>query len=187
MRNEGSLRPLARELARPWNLLSLVRIPLAIMVLVYRNELSVIVTLMMLAALSDALDGHLARRANADPRIGAWLDPFCDKTFVMALLVAITAVHEPPWWLIALTAVREVVVVPLIIAHLIMPGRSQRHIDYRARPSGKATTIAQFVVIIAVLMEQMDAALVASIVAAVIGLFAGIEYVMRTRIASSPA
>ncbi len=181
------MRSLAHELAQPWNLLSLVRIPLGILVLVYRDELPVLLLLMVAAALSDALDGLLARRANADPQIGAWLDPLCDKVFIVALLIAIAIVHEPPWWLVVLTAVREAVVVPLIIAHWIMPGRAQRSIDYRARPSGKLTTIAQFVVIVAVLVNRMDVAIVASVFAAIIGLVAGIEYVMRTRLVSSSA
>lgn len=161
--------------------MSLVRLPLAILVLVFRHDLAIVVALMVIAALSDALDGAMARRAGADSRIGTWLDPVCDKTFILALLVAIVLVHEPPFWLVALCAVREILVVPMGMAHLLAPGRRARHVEYRARPSGKATTVAQFVVIAAVLFDRMDLAAPASIAAAVLGLWAGIEYAVRAR------
>lgn len=172
---------LVRELVRPWNLMSLVRLPLAILVLVYRHELAIVITLMVLAALSDGIDGVMARRANADPAIGAWLDPVCDKAFVLALLAAIWWVNQPPWWLLVLSAVREIVVVPLVAAHLLVPGRATRQIEYRARPSGKATTCAQFVVIAAVLFGRLDIAVPASMAAALLGLWAGVEYALRAR------
>ncbi|MDQ3033444.1 MAG: CDP-alcohol phosphatidyltransferase family protein [Myxococcota bacterium] len=172
---------LVRELARPWNLMSLVRVPLAVLVLVFRAELGMVIALMVLAAVSDGIDGAMARRAKADPAIGAWLDPVCDKAFVVALLAAIWWVHQPAWWFVALCAVREIIVVPLVLAHLLVPGRSRRRIEYRARPSGKATTCAQFVAIGAVLFAQDDIAKWSAIAAAVLGLWAGVEYALRAR------
>jgi cardiolipin synthase len=177
----GASPGLLRELARPWNLMSLVRLPLAIAVLAAREHLAIVLGLMVLAALSDALDGAMARRAGAGSAIGAWLDPVCDKAFVLALLIAIWVVQEPPWWLLALSAVREMIVVPMVLAHLLAPGRAARRIEYRARPSGKATTVAQFVVIGAVLFGRLDVAVPASIAAATIGLWAGVEYALRAR------
>lgn len=171
----------ARELAQPWNLMSLVRVPLAVLVLVFRAELAMVVVLMALAAISDALDGAMARRAGADPAIGAWLDPVCDKAFVIALFVAIWWVSEPPWEIAALCAVREMIVGPLVLAHFVVPGRRARRVDYRARPSGKATTCAQFVAIGALLFGWIEIAQGAAVVAALLGLAAGIEYALRAR------
>lgn len=170
-----------RELARPWNLMSLVRLPLAALVIVARGDVPALCVLMAVAAASDALDGALARRAGADGAIGAWLDPLCDKAFVLALIAAVWIVEQPPWWLLALTAVREIVVMPMVAAHLLAPGRGRRNIEYRARPSGKATTVAQFVVIVLLLFGRVDLAVYGACVAALIGLWAGVEYALRAR------
>ena len=68
--------------------------------------------LFVLAALSDALDGWLARRSgSAGPR-GALIDPLADKILVLGTLGALTAVGTgwPVTVVTALTAVREGVV-----------------------------------------------------------------------------
>lgn len=173
---------LARELVRPWNVMSLVRLLLAVLAVAFRHETAVLVALMAIAGLSDALDGAMARRARADASVGEWLDPLCDKAFVLALVLAIAIVHEPPWWLLVLTTVREILVMPPVLVHLLAPGRHARKIQYRALPIGKATTVAQFAVIAALLFGRADLALAASIAAALLGLGAGVEYLVRAPI-----
>ena len=44
------------------------------------------------AAVTDVLDGHLARRSGATSGVGSWLDPICDKLFVGAVLVALLSI-----------------------------------------------------------------------------------------------
>jgi CDP-diacylglycerol--glycerol-3-phosphate 3-phosphatidyltransferase len=66
--------------------------------------------LFTVAALSDALDGWLARRTGTVTDHGAILDPLADKALVLATLAALTLVGAVPLALAAATAVREVLV-----------------------------------------------------------------------------
>lgn len=178
---------LGRELTRPWNLMSLVRLPLAAAAFVARADALVVLALMAVAGLSDALDGWLARRAGADPRIGAWLDPVCDKIFVLGVIAGVWLERQPPWYLLVLTATRELLVVPAGIGLFVASRGIGGKIEYRARPSGKATTVAQFAVLGALLFDLDAMALPAAIAAALLGLTAGVEYGARARASLSGA
>lgn len=66
------------------NLLSLARIPLAMLLLIPHP--AVRVSAILGAVLTDFFDGYLARRANAASRFGAILDPITDKFFAVSAL-----------------------------------------------------------------------------------------------------
>jgi CDP-diacylglycerol--glycerol-3-phosphate 3-phosphatidyltransferase len=69
------------------NLLSLSRIPLSF-IFALTPSLSLRITTLFLAALTDVLDGFIARRKNVTSKLGAILDPICDKFFVfMAIFI----------------------------------------------------------------------------------------------------
>ncbi len=62
------------------------------------------------AALSDALDGWLARRTGTTTDHGAILDPLADKALVLATLAGLTLVGDVPLALAVAIAVRELLV-----------------------------------------------------------------------------
>jgi cardiolipin synthase len=70
------------------------------------------VVLLLVAALSDALDGALARILRQETVLGAALDPVADKLLVVACYAALMKSNSPyfsiPSWLIALVIIREV-------------------------------------------------------------------------------
>lgn len=53
-----------------------------------------------LAALTDWLDGYLARRLKQQSSFGAFLDPVADKLIVAAALVMLVQAHPSPWFVI---------------------------------------------------------------------------------------
>jgi len=111
------------------NLLTLFRIFLIpVLVLIYfwpmRYREEVLSATFILAALTDWLDGYLARRMNATSRLGAFLDPVADKLIVASALVLLVsdtnilsqALHAVPFTIavvvivgreIAISALRE--------------------------------------------------------------------------------
>lgn len=62
------------------------------------------------AALSDRIDGQLARKHHMVSRLGEFLDPTADKLLVGAALYVLVDVHEFPLWAALVIAVREVAV-----------------------------------------------------------------------------
>ena len=68
------------------------------------------VALLMLAGLSDWLDGKIARALNQVSRLGQLLDPAADRLYIAATVVALAVRTIIPWWLVAILALRELIV-----------------------------------------------------------------------------
>jgi cardiolipin synthase (CMP-forming) len=68
------------------------------------------VALLIVAGLSDWLDGKIARALNQGSRLGQVLDPAADRLYIAATLVALAIRAIIPWWLVALLALRELTV-----------------------------------------------------------------------------
>jgi cardiolipin synthase (CMP-forming) len=62
------------------------------------------------AGLSDWLDGKLARMLDQGSRLGEVLDPAADRLYIAATLIALAIRSIIPWWLVAVLAVRELLV-----------------------------------------------------------------------------
>jgi len=65
-----------------------------------------------LAAITDWLDGYVARKYNQSTAFGAFLDPVADKLMVVVALVLLTSVHSNAWFAIpaAIIVGREIVI-----------------------------------------------------------------------------
>ncbi len=68
------------------------------------------VALLIVAGLSDWLDGKIARALNQGSRLGQVLDPAADRLYIAATIVALAVRNIIPWWLVAVLAVRELTV-----------------------------------------------------------------------------
>jgi CDP-diacylglycerol--glycerol-3-phosphate 3-phosphatidyltransferase len=94
-----------------------------------------------LAAVSDALDGYLARKLNQSSAFGAFIDPVADKLMVVAALVMI--VQDYQTWLVAIPAIimiaREVFISAL---REFMSSRGKRDV-IAVSNMGKYKTAAQ--------------------------------------------
>jgi cardiolipin synthase len=68
------------------------------------------VALLIVAGATDWLDGKIARAFNQGSRLGQVLDPAADRLYIAATIVALAVRAIIPWWLVAVLAVRELVV-----------------------------------------------------------------------------
>lgn len=168
------MAPLARRLLEPANLLSLVRIPLGALAWVRADSATFVLVLLAVAGLTDLLDGWVARalarrhgeaKANTGD-LGAWLDPVCDKLFVVNVVLAILVEHRPPVWVVALLLSRDVLSAVAFAAFALRYGLGlAARVDYRAVLLGKLTTVLQFAAVIAVLYLPAATAALAVITA----------------------
>ena len=100
------------ELLNLPNILTMMRIalipPVMILLLLETPKASFIAALLTgLAAITDWLDGWLARRRGQVSLVGKLLDPLADKLIVMAILVVCTQLHRIPGWFVVLLLSRE--------------------------------------------------------------------------------
>jgi cardiolipin synthase len=95
--------------------------------------------LLVVAGMSDLLDGYIAKNFNARTELGAYLDPIADKTLLDGIYLALALAGWLPLWLALLVVARDV----LIVLGVVLIQR--RNPLYRARPLliGKINTFAQ--------------------------------------------
>lgn len=185
---EGGGRP--RHLTIP-NILSLFRlgmIPLFI-ALALRSHHAAAFFVFVGAALTDALDGYLARRLNQTSRLGAFLDPAADKLLMVSGYIVYTITSVATWtlpvWLTFTVFIRDLTLV--VFAYLIY---TRVHIK-RFPPSlvGKISTIVQVVVLAATIAANTFLAPLAlplllwlHRLALVMTLYSGADYLRRWEI-----
>jgi len=74
-------------------------------------ELSLFIAILfILAALTDLLDGYVARRYGITTKIGKLLDPMADKIIVSAAMVLLIPIGRIPAWIVAIMIIRDLVV-----------------------------------------------------------------------------
>jgi cardiolipin synthase len=99
----------------PSNLLTLTRVLLSpvIVWLMYRAYWQQAFIVFIAAALTDMLDGQLARWFNEQTHLGTLLDPLADKIFLLSSFLALGTFHVPffrvPGWLLIILIGREIV------------------------------------------------------------------------------
>lgn len=178
--------PVVRAFVSLQNLLTLSRPVLGGAVWLVRDHPLATFGLVIAAGLTDILDGWVARRRERsrpssarDEAIGVWLDPLCDKIFVVLALGAIWAEVRPPLGWLAVILAREVVLVPLTVAYRLLPAiRRRRRYAFRPAFIGKVTTVAQFLAAGAFVLDWRGAQALA-LLAGASGLIAAVHYATR--------
>lgn len=112
------LRPLREEITDIPNLITLARMALIPLILVfidnYSPELSAVsAVIFAFAAATDFLDGYLARRLGLVTVVGKFLDPLADKLIVLSTLIMLVSVGRVPAWLVILLMSREIAITGL--------------------------------------------------------------------------
>jgi cardiolipin synthase (CMP-forming) len=94
------------------NLICLVRIALIVPLLqaMLAGEQAQILVLFCVAAVSDALDGYLAKRFNWTSELGRFLDPLADKLLLMSVFITAAWLDIAPWWVAAVAVARDLVI-----------------------------------------------------------------------------
>lgn len=97
--------------------------------------------LFVVAGISDALDGFVAKRFNARTNLGSYLDPLADKVLLDGIYLALAMGQWLPAWLVGLVIARDL----LIVFGAAMIRR--RNAVFRPEPLliGKINTFAQMV------------------------------------------
>ncbi|SNR45169.1 CDP-diacylglycerol--glycerol-3-phosphate 3-phosphatidyltransferase [Haloechinothrix alba] len=129
-----------------------------------------------LAAITDQVDGWVARRHGLITNFGKIVDPIADKALIGAALVGLSVLGELPWWVTLVIAARELGVTLLrfvVIRYGVIP----------ASRGGKAKTTAQIVALLLYLLPLPDVldpvSWAAMGVAVVLTVLTGLDYVVR--------
>jgi len=136
----------------------------------------------ILAALTDSLDGYLARRWKQVTRLGVLLDPLADKLLITAALISLVELGRIPGWIAIVIVGREFAISGL---RAIKAGDG---IVIPASIWGKLKTLTQVIAVLLVILENtyrsitvLPIGLWAMYIAVVITIISGVEYFYRFR------
>ena len=92
------------------NIITLGRILLVPVIVwaIASSQMEIAFAVFVIAGVSDAVDGFLAKRFNMASELGALLDPLADKALGLAALVLLCWSRALPWWLLGITLFRDV-------------------------------------------------------------------------------
>jgi cardiolipin synthase len=116
----------------------LVLVPLITWLIVAPQPLAAFLVF-VLAAVSDGIDGFIARQFNQRSDLGAYLDPLADKALLVSIYVALTTLNEIPVWLTILVVSRDV----LIIGGVVLAWMLAAPMPMRPSVVSKVNTLAQ--------------------------------------------
>lgn len=109
------------------------------------NNITISFAIVILAGLTDVLDGYIARKYNLVTKLGIVLDPLADKMMMLTVLVSMTVKGMLPLWIIVVVALKESA---LIIGALML--HKNHEIVVPANVYGKAATASFYLAILAV-------------------------------------
>src|SRR5580704_2360210 len=135
------------------NIISLCRIGMVpiFLVLLSKDCFTEALYVFVLAAVTDALDGAVARWFDIRTELGAILDPFADKLMLLSALVVLTFEHALPVWLLIVAAIRDIV---LVLGYLMISFAAGERFPVRPSIFGKVTTVLLIVCVIGTLAEH---------------------------------
>ncbi|HWZ51866.1 MAG TPA: CDP-alcohol phosphatidyltransferase family protein [Granulicella sp.] len=141
--------PLLSQFRAAPNLLTLLRLFIIpfLVIEILDGDYRVAFALFLLAGLSDALDGLLARWLSQQTKLGLYLDPIADKLLLSTLFLVLTHVGLIPRYVTVLVFSRDLGI--LLISTLLFATHTLR--DFRPSLFGKLNTLVQIVALVLVL------------------------------------
>jgi cardiolipin synthase len=134
------------------NILTVVRILLTPLFVIFllKDLFHLALLVFAIAAITDGLDGLLARYFNQFSVLGAYLDPIADKLLLSSAFVSLAVLKIIPPWLAVIVLSRDILIVTGIAVF------SLTDIPIEINPSllSKWTTVAQFLTILLTLLDS---------------------------------
>ncbi len=131
-------------------LLRLAVLPLILFFLV-NDDLTWALRLLLVAGISDALDGLLARRLRQKTQVGKYLDPLADKLLLSSCFLVLAWNGRVPWLVSGLVLARDVTILVAVMVLFLAAGIR----PFTPTTLGKANTAVQIAAIFAVLLEAV--------------------------------
>lgn len=162
-------------------LLRIIAIPVFIVVLMMGHRYTATV-IFIAAALTDMLDGHIARKYDLVTNFGKLMDPLADKLLVMAALVCLVDLGNVAGWMVIVILAREFAVTGL------RQVAAAEGIVIAAGATGKIKTITQMIAIPLLLLDNWPCRYIGVPldeiflwIAVAMTIISGVEYIAKNR------
>ena len=148
MDRESSVGDIPINLPNSLTVLRILLVPVFVGLLLYGHYDAALITL-LIAALTDILDGMVARITDQRTRLGEYLDPLADKLLLMSAIITLSVLNFIPIWVVIVVVSRDaILLVGTVVANL-----TETNINISPTLLGKGTTLAQICYVIAVMLH----------------------------------
>ncbi len=104
----------------------------------------------VIAGVSDAVDGFIARQFNQRSKLGAYLDPMADKLLLVSVFIVLGIIGQLPLWLVVAVVSRDALIVCAVVLSTVMA----QPVAMKPLMVSKANTTAQ-IALVAVTLAEM--------------------------------
>lgn len=125
----------------------------------------------VIAALTDSLDGYIARRRRLVTTLGKFIDPLADKVLVIAAMIALVELHRIPAWIVLVIITREFVVTGLRLV------AAAEGVVIAASKGGKLKTVFQ-IAALTMLILKIPGGMALMWIAMLLTVWSGMEYLI---------
>lgn len=160
--------------------LRILMVPVLVAVLLTKFEGKEFVGLgiFLVAAITDFLDGFIARRFGLVTRLGKLLDPAADKILTSAVFISLVELGSAPAWIVAIIVGREFAISTLRSV------AATENVVIAASWSGKVKTTSQLIAIALLILNQrlgplQELGFIALVIALLMTVYSGLEYAWR--------
>lgn len=167
------------NIANKVTMVRLVMIPIFVIAFYfYGTSYNIAAILFMVASLTDAIDGHLARSRNLITNFGKFVDPLVDKVLTMAAFIVLVEANVIPAWAVIIIISRELIITGFRTLAADMG------ITIAASMWGKAKTTSQMISLVLLLLHNdvlNKFGIYVFYLAVVLTVISGLDYIIKNK------
>ena len=132
----------------------------------------------IIASLTDALDGHLARSRNLITNFGKFVDPLVDKVLTMAAFIVLVEGQIIPAWAVIIIIARELIITGFRTL------AADQGITIAASMWGKAKTTSQMIALVCLLLDVEvlnNIGIYIFYIAVALTMISGVDYIVKNK------
>ena len=132
----------------------------------------------IIASLTDALDGHLARSRNLITNFGKFVDPLVDKVLTMAAFIVLVEGQIIPAWAVIIIIARELIITGFRTL------AADQGITIAASMWGKAKTTSQMIALVSLLLDVEvlnNIGIYIFYIAVILTVISGVDYIVKNK------
>ncbi|SCI98734.1 CDP-diacylglycerol--glycerol-3-phosphate 3-phosphatidyltransferase [uncultured Clostridium sp.] len=160
----------------------LIPVFIIVMMINIPNKFLIACMIFIIASVTDAMDGHIARKYNLITDFGKFMDPLADKLLVISALTTMIEFDLVAAWMVIIIVARELTV-SILRAIAAADGKV-----IAASSGGKLKTISQMIAIVVLLLAAqtgnmllLDTGKIIILIATLLTLYSGWEYIYKNR------
>jgi len=168
------------------NIITIIRIVLVPFFLVIlltemQNKEFIAFAIFIIAAVTDALDGYVARKYNEVSDLGKFLDPLADKLLVTAALIALVYLQEVETWVASIIILRELFITAFRFYYLVNNASFSASIPAKLKTTFQIVALSILIIYRKLPFSDYTGMLGTAIlyIAVFLTVYSGAEYVIR--------